>query len=749
MTEVESPYLWSTTALTNGSVDPNINFAEGQLPGTVNNSSRSVMAGIARRLADINGTLTTAGSANAYTIAAPNISYASLRSGLMIGFKASFTNTAAATLAVNGLTAKSIRVIGPGGERAIVAGQIVSGGFYQLQYSSAANSAAGGWILLNPVVSNQLTPEHYLAAGDGTTDDTAPLTNWLAALASSGLPGKARPGATYKTITQLTINTSNTIIDFAGATIKPTNSSASFIALSVIGGALAGPTLSSNMAAFAHTAVVSTTAAFSVSSGIVFEWTDALGYAFRHIAKITAISGTVGGTLTFDAPIPMAVTTVQITSISSLDHRKNIIIRNLVIDGTNVSGTGSSGILPMHIRECLFENLTFRSWTPLDGVAFYPQYTARCTYRNLNFEDCGNNQGPDLIIYISSDCEVDGIFSSNSHTFGPQIDNATGMTCSNVRVEGCNGRSFKISSCLHSAFTNIVVQNAYVAGGTGLAIANSTRNCVFSNVIANGDLSTGNGVWFSDQSNLDNIIIGLQAHGNSTNDLFIGASDTGNRIIGANVTLWTNSGAATIIGLNGGFGSAAVPTTTDGAALGTTALQWSDLFLASGAVVNFNNGDVTITHGSDALTFAGAANGYTFDQPLTFTSTLGAVRSKSINFTRDLSTATGSVAYTGAGFKPSAMIVIGYVGNTATSVVGAFDSSRAGESITRYGSTGATEYGSTSVLASSILVFLTDGTAGKYQTATITSWDSDGFTLSWTKTSTPTGTVNFTALLFR
>ena len=38
------------------------------------------------------------------------------------------------------------------------------------------------------------------------------------------------------------------------------------------------------------------------------------------------------------------------------------------------------------------------------------------------------------------------------------------------------------------------------------------------------------------------------------------------------------------------------PNTSDGIALGTGSKMWSDLFLASGAVMNFNNGNVTITH---------------------------------------------------------------------------------------------------------------------------------------------------------
>ena len=51
--------------------------------------------------------------------------------------------------------------------------------------------------------------------------------------------------------------------------------------------------------------------------------------------------------------------------------------------------------------------------------------------------------------------------------------------------------------------------------------------------------------------------------------------------------------------------NAMTPGTNNGTALGTTSLMWSDLFLADGAVLNFNNGDITLTHGSNILTFTG------------------------------------------------------------------------------------------------------------------------------------------------
>src|SRR5574343_1423304 len=69
----------------------------------------------------------------------------------------------------------------------------------------------------------------------------------------------------------------------------------------------------------------------------------------------------------------------------------------------------------------------------------------------------------------------------------------------------------------------------------------------------------------------------------------------------------------------GGIGSTLSPATSDGAALGTTSLMWSDLFLASGGVINWSNGDVTATHSTNALAFAGASSGYSFDAAVTVT----------------------------------------------------------------------------------------------------------------------------------
>jgi hypothetical protein len=82
--------------------------------------------------------------------------------------------------------------------------------------------------------------------------------------------------------------------------------------------------------------------------------------------------------------------------------------------------------------------------------------------------------------------------------------------------------------------------------------------------------------------------------------------------------------AANTLGLSANTSSEVILTTaalspavSDGNALGTSTLMWADLFLASGAVINFNNGDVTATHAADSLAFAGAASGYSFDTLVT------------------------------------------------------------------------------------------------------------------------------------
>lgn len=85
------------------------------------------------------------------------------------------------------------------------------------------------------------------------------------------------------------------------------------------------------------------------------------------------------------------------------------------------------------------------------------------------------------------------------------------------------------------------------------------------------------------------------------------------------------------------------PVSNDGAPLGDTTHNFSDLFLASGGIINWNNGDVTITHGSNILTFAGASTGYYFDTLIAPTADDGGALGLAANSWSDLFLASGAL----------------------------------------------------------------------------------------------------------
>ena len=86
-------------------------------------------------------------------------------------------------------------------------------------------------------------------------------------------------------------------------------------------------------------------------------------------------------------------------------------------------------------------------------------------------------------------------------------------------------------------------------------------------------------------------IRGIVTLGNTLGDTYVNGKTTYLQIAGTNELTLT--------------AAAFSPSTTDGNSLGTTSLMWSDLFLATGAVINFNNGAETITHSANTLTFGG------------------------------------------------------------------------------------------------------------------------------------------------
>ena len=106
-------------------------------------------------VSDIGGVVAGGGTANAIT-ATSKSPFTSYADGLRLVFKASASNTTAATLNVNSIGAKAIRKFTASGEVALDAGDIQAGAEIEVIYVSTLNSSAGGWQILS-------TPQQSIA----------------------------------------------------------------------------------------------------------------------------------------------------------------------------------------------------------------------------------------------------------------------------------------------------------------------------------------------------------------------------------------------------------------------------------------------------------------------------------------------------------------------------------------------------------------------------------------------------------
>ena len=134
---------WSVTAGSNANADAGINWAEGQARASVNNSARSMMAAHAKDRNLRNGSITTAGSANAQTFSS-GVSYTgTVPTGLVVKLKvgAALTNTAAMTLNMDAIGAVAVKDMAG---RDPTGGAFIAGRYVDLVYNGT------NWILLLP-----------------------------------------------------------------------------------------------------------------------------------------------------------------------------------------------------------------------------------------------------------------------------------------------------------------------------------------------------------------------------------------------------------------------------------------------------------------------------------------------------------------------------------------------------------------------------------------------------------------------
>lgn len=155
--------LWSTTAASNATADPSVNWAEGMAPSAVNDSARAMMASVAKWRNDLSGII-TAGSSTAYTVATgATFASASDMSAMIFSIIPHATSGTSPTLAVDGLTA---RAINDSTGVAVATGALIAGTPYLVKYVHASTE----FILLGrSSVFTTLKATSNIIAAPGTT----------------------------------------------------------------------------------------------------------------------------------------------------------------------------------------------------------------------------------------------------------------------------------------------------------------------------------------------------------------------------------------------------------------------------------------------------------------------------------------------------------------------------------------------------------------------------------------------------
>lgn len=307
-----------------------------------------------------------------------------------------------------------------------------------------------------------------------------------------------------------------------------------------------------------------------------------------HSANTVTFAGASSG-YNFDAPIVITSSSDSAFVVGATGATNAAFIIDTNAVGATVglkvtAGTHSNGVILEPVSSYADEEITYSAKGSSPLYLQQPLTTGPIICRS-NLRPSGNGTSSlgesstgwgDLHLYTGSAIrwtsnDVTITHSANSLAFagaasGYTFDSLLTLTSANASAfavgrQGATDPAFSVNASAATSATGIKVTAAAAAGGAALSVTSSGTN--------------------------ESLLV--DAKGSGT--IRFGATSTGTIEFSRN----------------------AVPTSSDGAALGTSSLMWSDLFLASGSVINFNNGDVTVTHSANTIAFAGASSGYSFD----------------------------------------------------------------------------------------------------------------------------------------
>lgn len=331
----------------------------------------------------------------------------------------------------------------------------------------------------------------------------------------------------------------------------------------------------------------------TTAASTYYPLTNPAGYT-NNTGTVTSVSGGTGLTGTVTTSGSIALDSASIASLGKADTALQNIT-GLISAGTNITlnGSGTSGS-PYIINASGGGNglATTSPWT----TGQLAQVVDNGTVRSIATSSLGLPTFADILSTSTIRSLFSGVSPINYNNLTGNISLGTVDISSNTNLAASvpitlTGDTVGIIQAGSSSngFLSSTDWNTFNSKGDVVGPSSSTDNA-----ITRFDTTTG--------KLIQNSLAVIDDNGAITASGFIptATTATGNRMYlpATNTLGWSINGT----GEMRLTATALSPNDNDGNALGTTALSWSDLFLASGGVINFGNGNSTLTHSTGVLT---------------------------------------------------------------------------------------------------------------------------------------------------